>query len=66
MSESKAELDSLDQETRRTADLIQQQLKGEFWFRADGTDLVLLAEPVWCLWRFQSCRLNLLLKDLLC
>lgn len=30
MSGSKAELDRLDQETRRTADLIRQQLKREF------------------------------------
>lgn len=29
MSESKAELDRLDQETRRTGDLIRQQLRGE-------------------------------------
>lgn len=30
MSESNAELDRLDQETRRTADLIRQQLNREF------------------------------------
>lgn len=30
MSESKTELDRLDQETRRTADLIRQQLTCEF------------------------------------
>lgn len=29
MSESKAELDKLDQEARRTSDLIRQQLKRE-------------------------------------